>query len=59
MRRPENPTTSNSSQDFVGDGRAPGDVIVTGTPPFYMKPGDVVEVEVSRVGVLRKTIAVG
>ncbi len=47
---------------------ATGDVIVTGTPggvgarrtpPVYMKPGDVVEVEVSRVGVLRNTIAVG
>jgi 2-keto-4-pentenoate hydratase/2-oxohepta-3-ene-1,7-dioic acid hydratase in catechol pathway len=47
---------------------APGDVIVTGTPggvgsrrtpPVWMKPGDVVEVEVSRVGVLRNTIALG
>jgi 2-keto-4-pentenoate hydratase/2-oxohepta-3-ene-1,7-dioic acid hydratase in catechol pathway len=47
---------------------ATGDVIVTGTPggvgarrapPVYMKPGDVVEVEVRRVGVLRNTIAVG
>ena len=46
---------------------ATGDVIVTGTPggvgarrtpPVYMKPGDVVEVEVSRIGVLRNTIAV-
>ena len=46
---------------------ATGDVIVTGTPggvgarrtpPVYMKPGDVVEVEVSRVGVLRNTIAI-
>ena len=44
----------------------PGDVIVSGTPggvgarrepPVWMKPGDVVEVEVSRVGVLRNTIA--
>ncbi|MEC2132308.1 fumarylacetoacetate hydrolase family protein [Brevibacillus centrosporus] len=43
----------------------PGDVIVTGTPggigmkrnpPVYMKAGDVVEIEVSRVGVLRNTI---
>jgi 2-keto-4-pentenoate hydratase/2-oxohepta-3-ene-1,7-dioic acid hydratase in catechol pathway len=47
---------------------ATGDVIVTGTPggvgarrtpPVYMKPGDVVEVEVGRIGVLRNTIAVG
>lgn len=42
-----------------------GDVIVTGTPggvgakrnpPLWMKPGDVVEVEVDRIGVLRNTI---
>ena len=45
---------------------APGDVIVSGTPggvgarrdpPVWMKPGDIVEVEVSGVGVLRNTIA--
>jgi len=44
----------------------PGDVIVTGTPggvgfkrtpPVYMKHGDVVEIEVSKVGILRNTIA--
>ena len=44
----------------------PGDVIVSGTPggvgarrepPVWMKPGDVVEVEVSRVGILRNSIA--
>jgi 2-keto-4-pentenoate hydratase/2-oxohepta-3-ene-1,7-dioic acid hydratase (catechol pathway) len=44
----------------------PGDVIVTGTPggvgfkrnpPLLMKPGDVVEVEVEQVGVLRNPIA--
>lgn len=44
---------------------APGDVIVSGTPggvgarrdpPVWMKPGDMVEIEVSRVGVLRNTI---
>jgi 2-keto-4-pentenoate hydratase/2-oxohepta-3-ene-1,7-dioic acid hydratase in catechol pathway len=43
----------------------PGDVIVTGTPggvgfkrvpPLLMKPGDVVEVEVERVGLLRNVI---
>ena len=43
-----------------------GDVIVTGTPggvgarrtpPVWMKPGDVVEIEVDRIGVLRNTIA--
>lgn len=44
---------------------APGDVIVTGTPggvgmkrkpPLYMKPGDVVEVEIDRVGLLRNRV---
>ena len=43
----------------------PADVIVTGTPsgagarldpPCYLQPGDEVEVEVSRVGVLRNTV---
>ena len=43
----------------------PGDVIVTGTPggvgmkrtpPLFMKPGDVAEVEVSGLGVLRNPI---
>ena len=43
----------------------PGDVIVTGTPggvgakrtpPLWMKPGDVVEVEIDKVGVLRNAI---
>ncbi|MGI9258856.1 MAG: fumarylacetoacetate hydrolase family protein [Gammaproteobacteria bacterium] len=44
----------------------PGDIIVTGTPggvgrvrkpPIWMKPGDIVEVEISGVGLLRNTIA--
>jgi 2-keto-4-pentenoate hydratase/2-oxohepta-3-ene-1,7-dioic acid hydratase in catechol pathway len=43
----------------------PGDVIVTGTPsgvglarkpPLWMKPGDVVEVEIEKIGVLRNPI---
>ncbi|SAL42412.1 5-oxopent-3-ene-1,2,5-tricarboxylate decarboxylase [Caballeronia turbans] len=43
----------------------PGDVIITGTtggvgafrdPPLWMKPGDVVEVEISRVGTLRNIV---
>jgi 2-keto-4-pentenoate hydratase/2-oxohepta-3-ene-1,7-dioic acid hydratase in catechol pathway len=43
----------------------PGDVIATGTPegvgfarkpPLWMRPGDVVEVEISRIGVLRNPI---
>ena len=43
----------------------PGDVIVTGTPsgvglarkpPLWMKPGDVVVVEIERIGVLRNPI---
>jgi 5-carboxymethyl-2-hydroxymuconate isomerase len=42
-----------------------GDVILTGTPsgagarldpPRYLRPGDVVEVEVSRIGVLRNPV---
>ena len=44
---------------------APGDVIVTGTPggvgnkrqpQVFMKPGDVVEVEVDAIGVLRNGV---
>jgi len=46
----------------------PGDLILTGTPagvamgrkpdptPFWLKPGDVVEVEVERVGILRNVV---
>ena len=43
----------------------PGDVIISGTPagvgfarkpPIFMKRGDIVEVEVDRIGVLRNTI---
>ncbi|MES2401993.1 MAG: fumarylacetoacetate hydrolase family protein [Pseudomonadota bacterium] len=45
---------------------APGDVIVTGTPggvgarrqpPVWMAPGDVVEIEVAHVGILRNVVA--
>jgi len=44
----------------------PGDVIVTGTPggvgsrrtpPLWLKPGDVVEVEIDRIGLLRNGVA--
>src|ERR1700761_2348482 len=44
----------------------PGDVIVTGTPggvgsrrtpPLWMKSGDVVEVEIDRIGLLRNVVA--
>ncbi|MYM57300.1 fumarylacetoacetate hydrolase family protein [Thalassovita mangrovi] len=43
----------------------PGDIIVTGTPtgagarfdpPRYLKPGDVVEVEATGIGILRNTV---
>ena len=43
----------------------PGDVIVSGTPggvgskrkpPLWMRAGDVAEVEISRIGVLRNTV---
>jgi 2-keto-4-pentenoate hydratase/2-oxohepta-3-ene-1,7-dioic acid hydratase in catechol pathway len=44
----------------------PGDVIVTGTPggvgakrtpPLWLKPGDIVEVEIDRLGVLRNGVS--
>jgi 2-keto-4-pentenoate hydratase/2-oxohepta-3-ene-1,7-dioic acid hydratase in catechol pathway len=44
----------------------PGDVIATGTPegvgfarkpPLWLKPGDAVEIEISRIGVLRNPVA--
>ena len=44
---------------------SPGDVIFTGTPPgvgfarkppVYLRPGDVVEVEIERIGVLRNPV---
>jgi 2-keto-4-pentenoate hydratase/2-oxohepta-3-ene-1,7-dioic acid hydratase in catechol pathway len=44
----------------------PGDVIATGTPsgvgfarkpPLWLKPGDIVEIEISGIGVLRNNIA--
>jgi acylpyruvate hydrolase len=44
----------------------PGDVIVTGTPsgvgharkpPVWMKPGDVCEIDIQDIGVLRNPIA--
>ena len=43
----------------------PGDVIATGTPagvgftrkpPVFLKPGDVVEVEIENIGVLRNPV---
>ncbi|MFJ9500201.1 fumarylacetoacetate hydrolase family protein [Brevibacillus centrosporus] len=34
----------------------PGGIGMKRNPPVYMKAGDVVEIEVSRVGVLRNTI---
>ena len=43
----------------------PGDVIVTGTPggvgsrrtpPLWLKPGDIVEIEIDGVGVLRNPV---
>jgi len=44
----------------------PGDVVITGTPagvgyartpPVFMKPGDICEIEIESIGVLRNTIA--
>ena len=46
----------------------PGDVLVTGTPggvgarrtpPLWMKPGDMVEIEIDKVGILENSIADG
>lgn len=43
----------------------PGDVIATGTPsgvgyartpPVFMKPGDVIEIEIEKIGVLKNTV---
>lgn len=53
---------------FIGDGTTleRGDIILTGTPsgagafrqpPRYLAPGDVVEVEVDGIGILRTTLA--
>jgi len=47
---------------------APGDVIVTGTPggvgdgrtpPVYLQPGDVVEVEIGAIGILTNPVVAG
>jgi acylpyruvate hydrolase len=44
----------------------PGDVIATGTPsgvgyartpPVFMKPGDVIEIDIEKIGVLKNTVA--
>jgi len=43
----------------------PGDIIATGTPegvgvfrkpPIFLKPGDVVEIEIERLGILRNPV---
>jgi 2-keto-4-pentenoate hydratase/2-oxohepta-3-ene-1,7-dioic acid hydratase in catechol pathway len=43
----------------------PGDVITTGTPhgvgtfwkpPIFMQPGDVIEIEIEKIGILRNTV---
>jgi 2-keto-4-pentenoate hydratase/2-oxohepta-3-ene-1,7-dioic acid hydratase in catechol pathway len=36
----------------------PGGVGARRTPPVWMKDGDVIEIEIDRVGILRNTIAV-
>jgi 2-keto-4-pentenoate hydratase/2-oxohepta-3-ene-1,7-dioic acid hydratase in catechol pathway len=51
----------------VSSGRTlyPGDVIITGTPggvgftrtpPEFLKPGDTIEAEIERIGVLRNSV---
>jgi 2-keto-4-pentenoate hydratase/2-oxohepta-3-ene-1,7-dioic acid hydratase in catechol pathway len=46
----------------------PGDIIATGTPegvgvfrkpPIFLKPGDIVEIEIERLGVLRNPVVAG
>lgn len=58
------PALINYCSTFAG--LIPGDVIVSGTPggvgfarkpPVFMKPGDVCEVEITKIGILRNTIA--
>jgi 2-keto-4-pentenoate hydratase/2-oxohepta-3-ene-1,7-dioic acid hydratase in catechol pathway len=58
------PTLINYCSGFTE--LVPGDVIVTGTPggvgfvrnpPIFMKPGDTVEVEVDKIGILSNPIA--
>ena len=43
----------------------PGDVITTGTPhgvgtfwkpPIFLQPGDVIEIEIEKIGILRNTV---
>jgi len=60
------PALINYCSTFAG--LIPGDVIVSGTPggvgfarkpPVFMKPGDVCEVEITGIGILRNTIAEG
>jgi 2-keto-4-pentenoate hydratase/2-oxohepta-3-ene-1,7-dioic acid hydratase in catechol pathway len=45
----------------------PGDLVITGTPagvgftrkpPLFMKPGDICEVEIDGIGLLRNTVGV-
>ncbi len=54
------------SEFSVGCQLQPGDIMITGTPegvgfarkpPEFMKIGDVVEVEIEKVGILRNTVA--
>src|SRR5205823_12013662 len=64
MMFPVAETLAYVSQGMMLD---PGDLIFTGTPsgvgharkpnPVWMKPGDVCEVEIERIGVLRNPIA--
>jgi 2-keto-4-pentenoate hydratase/2-oxohepta-3-ene-1,7-dioic acid hydratase in catechol pathway len=60
------PALINYCSTFAG--LLPGDVIVSGTPggvgfarkpPVFMKPGDVCEVEITSIGILRNIIAEG
>jgi 2-keto-4-pentenoate hydratase/2-oxohepta-3-ene-1,7-dioic acid hydratase in catechol pathway len=62
MVYPVGDTLAHISRTFT---LRPGDLLATGTPsgvgyartpPWLLQPGDVVEVEVERLGVLRNTV---
>lgn len=71
--RSQSSTTRGSSQGFIATISAritlqPGDIIATGTPkgvgigfdpPKFLRPGDVVEISITNLGVLRNVVGKG
>ncbi len=56
---------NNGHKGSCGNRLKPGDLIYTGTPPgvgmarkppVWLKPGDVVEIEIEKVGTLRNPV---